>query len=118
MENVLNISYRGVALWIATIAASAAITAHITRSNIPRLPTAAEFPRTGSAINTGNEFMAENAAYRDGLFLGKLARSRGEVAHVSLGRWANESDRAAFRVGYRAGYGMSNGNTEADFTEH
>jgi hypothetical protein len=47
---------------------------------------------------------ATNAAFRDGLYLGKLAAKDGASAHMSLGRWSDESDRVAFIQGYHEGF--------------
>lgn len=47
---------------------------------------------------------ASDAAFRDGLFLGKLDASKRAAQHVSLGRWVTEHDRSSFRSGYEAGY--------------
>jgi ABC-type antimicrobial peptide transport system permease subunit len=45
-----------------------------------------------------------NAAYRDGLFLGRLDVNQGRTAHVCVGRWSAASDRNSFVAGYEAGY--------------
>jgi hypothetical protein len=55
-------------------------------------------------IGRANFEMERNAAFRDGLFQGKLAASRGEEEHLSVGRWNAPEDRAAFAAGYRHGY--------------
>ena len=47
----------------------------------------------------------ESAAYRDGLYLGKMAAERGDAAHVATARWANDSDRAQFTAGYEQAFG-------------
>lgn len=47
---------------------------------------------------------ATNAAYRDGLFLGKLDARSGNKHRVCLGRWGAQSDRVAFASGYEDGY--------------
>jgi len=47
---------------------------------------------------------ANNAAYRDGLFLGSFAARRGDDFHSAAGRWARDEDRDAFTAGYRDGY--------------
>jgi hypothetical protein len=47
---------------------------------------------------------ATNAAFRDGLYLGQLAAKNGTSAHMSLGRWSDESDRTAFIQGYQEGF--------------
>jgi hypothetical protein len=40
------------------------------------------------------------AAYRDGLYVGKLAAQRGEQRLAPVGRWATQTDRDAFLAGY------------------
>jgi len=57
---------------------------------------------------------ATNGAYRDGLFLGRLAARRGDPGHTSVGRWAREADRPAFAAGYQQGYAtVDEGNSQA-----
>lgn len=53
-----------------------------------------------------HEKTAQNSdgAFRDGLYLGKLAANRGAASHVAIGRWATAEDRASFAVGYQQGY--------------
>jgi hypothetical protein len=46
-----------------------------------------------------------DAAFRDGSFLGQLAARNGDAPHMAFGRWATEEDRSAFREGYERGYG-------------
>jgi hypothetical protein len=45
-----------------------------------------------------------DAAYRDGLFLGRFDARQGRSAHVCAGRWSTASDRNSFAAGYEAGY--------------
>jgi hypothetical protein len=40
------------------------------------------------------------AAYRDGLYVGKLVAQRGEQHLAPVGRWATQTDRDAFLAGY------------------
>lgn len=47
--------------------------------------------------------MAGDAAYRDGLFLGKLNRDGRQHMLAPVGRWSTEKDRASFVQGYRQG---------------
>jgi hypothetical protein len=47
----------------------------------------------------------ESAAYRDGLYLGKMAAERGDAAHVATARWASDTDRAQFAAGYEQAFG-------------
>ena len=59
--------------------------------------------QAGSAAGA-DALHASDAAFRDGLFLGRLDAATGAPQHLSVGRWASESDRALFRSGYEAGY--------------
>ena len=54
-----------------------------------------------------NVNQATDGAFRDGLFLGKLAAERGAKSHVAVGRWATVEDRASFTAGYQRGYTQS-----------
>ncbi|HVN19343.1 MAG TPA: hypothetical protein VMU05_11235 [Dongiaceae bacterium] len=48
--------------------------------------------------------MLSNAAYRDGLYLGKLARAAKREMRPPVGRWSRAEDRASFAAGYRLGF--------------
>jgi len=48
--------------------------------------------------------LANDGAYRDGLFLGKLAAERRRPLHPLTGRWSTGQDRASFVAGYRRAY--------------
>lgn len=45
-----------------------------------------------------------DGAFRDGLYLGRLAAQSGGERHVSVGRWATVQDRSSFSAGYEQGY--------------
>ena len=45
-----------------------------------------------------------DAAYRDGLFQGRLAAERGAAGRPSVGRWSGDEERAHFTRGYQQGY--------------
>jgi hypothetical protein len=47
---------------------------------------------------------ATDAAYRDGLFQGKLAADRGHKPIPSVGRWSSGEDRSSFVAGFTQGY--------------
>jgi hypothetical protein len=47
---------------------------------------------------------ATDGAFRDGLYQGEHAASRGSGPHVSTGLWATDKDRASFVTGYEPGY--------------
>lgn len=41
-----------------------------------------------------------NAAYRDGLYQGKLDAEQGRPVHVAVGRWSRTDDRNSYNQGY------------------
>ena len=47
---------------------------------------------------------ANNAPYRDGLYVGRLHAESGRAPKTTTSRWSTEPDRAAFMEGYRQGY--------------
>jgi hypothetical protein len=64
---------------------------------------------TASMLNTDNHNSNQavqnaDAAFRDGLYLGRLAAEAGAEPHVARGRWATLGDRALFSAGYQKGY--------------
>lgn len=48
--------------------------------------------------------LAANGAFRDGLYLGKLAADNGQPRRPPVGRWSTEQERAIFTSGYARGY--------------
>jgi len=46
-----------------------------------------------------------DAAFRDGLYVGRLAAERGSAMRPLIGRWSTERDRVSFALGYRQAYG-------------
>jgi hypothetical protein len=48
--------------------------------------------------------LATDGAFRDGLYLGRLAAEAGRPLRPPVGRWSNPRDRASFAAGYRLGY--------------
>jgi hypothetical protein len=52
-----------------------------------------------------NVLLTNDAAYRDGLYLGKLAHAAKRQMHPPIGRWSTEKDRASFAAGYQQGFG-------------
>jgi len=59
-----------------------------------------------AAANAGvpSEFVTDGA-FRDGLYIGRMAAAEGKPQHPLVGRWSSEKDRASFLAGYLAGYG-------------
>jgi hypothetical protein len=59
-------------------------------------------------LNTNSEArLATDGAFRDGLYLGKLAAESGQPAHPAIGRWSTSQDRTTFLAGYSRGYEQS-----------
>jgi hypothetical protein len=62
------------------------------------------------AINTRTPYhradtqLNSEAAFRDGLYIGRLAAERGQTPRPPIGRWSTEKDRSLFVVGYGRGY--------------
>jgi hypothetical protein len=52
----------------------------------------------------GNLNHHRSGAFRDGLYLGRLAAERGQPRHVASGRWSATEDRTLFTMGYDHGY--------------
>ena len=52
----------------------------------------------------GNVAQITDGAFRDGLYLGRLAAEGGSEPHVAVGRWATAEDRSSFTAGYHRGY--------------
>ncbi len=48
--------------------------------------------------------LASDAAFRDGLYVGKLAAEAGRPLHAPAGRWSKDADRANFVAGFQRGY--------------
>ena len=61
-------------------------------------------PRNARSITTSEASVAADGAFRDGLYLGKLAAASGEQPRLAIGRWSTAQDRLQFAAGYRRGY--------------
>jgi hypothetical protein len=46
----------------------------------------------------------DHGAFRDGLFLGRIAAEAGAMPYIAVGRWSTAEDRASFTAGYQEGY--------------
>jgi hypothetical protein len=57
-------------------------------------------------LRNSNQALAQatDGAFRDGLYLGKLAAESGAGFHVAIGRWATLEDRSSFTAGYERAY--------------
>ena len=65
------------------------------------LATRARAPRATNGVSAEQQ---ADAAYRDGLFLGKLDGRQGREMQPAVCRWNSDKDRASFRAGYENGY--------------
>ncbi len=61
-----------------------------------------------AALNPNAEArLAADGAFRDGLYLGKLAAQASQPQRPAVGRWSTEQDRSMFAAGYHRGYNES-----------
>ena len=67
---------------------------------------------SGSGLANSGLALDADGAFRDGLYLGKLAAASGQPMRVAVGRWSTEQDRATFTAGYQRGYGETRANIE------
>ena len=63
-----------------------------------------EGSKTPRGIQNVDAAMANDGAYRDGLYLGRLSREAKQSMLPPVGRWSTAKDRAAFEQGYRQGF--------------
>ena len=84
--------------WIAIVAASLTFTTHAVQA----ARSTNESPETTvkSSAESRSIDPLMTAAYRDGLYVGKLVAQRGEQRVAPVGRWATQTDRDAFLAGY------------------
>lgn len=87
-----------VGYWIAIVAASLTFTTHAVQA----ARSMNESPETTvkSTAESRSIDPLMTAAYRDGLYVGKLVAQRGEQHVAPVGRWATQTDRDAFLAGY------------------
>src|SRR5258706_1638875 len=71
-------------------------------------------PRTGKSDTNTEALFAADGAFRDGVYLGKLAAESGQRMHTAIGRWSTEQDRSMFTAGYRRGYSDSATSANAE----
>jgi hypothetical protein len=67
---------------------------------------------TINATSSVDARLDSDGAFRDGLYLGKLAAESGQPLSPSVGRWSTDQDRATFSEGYRRGYNESLAHTQ------
>jgi hypothetical protein len=87
-----------VGYWMAIVAATLTFATHAVQA----ARSMNESPKTSvkSAAQSRSIDPLMTAAYRDGLYVGKLVAQRGEQRLAPVGRWATQTDRDAFLAGY------------------
>jgi hypothetical protein len=55
----------------------------------------------GSSVTVAQN---NDAAFRDGFYLGRIAAKAGAAPYIAIGRWSTAEDRASFTSGYQRGY--------------
>jgi len=96
-----NFTYAEVVYFVATLAATVTLSTHV--GQWKRYGNEAAKSATQHTITQASTIGADqrlNAAYRDGLYVGKLTQQRGEARQPSVGRWSTSADRDAFSAGY------------------
>ena len=90
------------AYWVAIIAASLTFTTHaVQRARTMRQTQRTSVKPVAAATSQASSIdPLLTAAYRDGLYVGKLAVQRREQRLAPVGRWATQTDRDAFLAGY------------------
>jgi hypothetical protein len=66
-------------------------------------------PGNAKPTTPSEALLANDGAFRDGLYLGKLAAEGGQQSRLAIGRWSTEQDRSQFAAGYRRGYEQARG---------
>ena len=93
------------AYWIVIAAASLAFTTHAVEGarSMKESPKTSVKPQVVASASTVQPSAIDpqmTAAYRDGLYVGKLVAQRGEQRQAPVGRWATQIDRDTFQAGY------------------
>jgi hypothetical protein len=63
--------------------------------------------QTPAPVQASEAQFSADGAFRDGLYVGKLAAEQGQPMRPSIGRWSTAHDRSTFSAGYRRGYDES-----------
>jgi hypothetical protein len=85
-----------VSTYALAIAACLGTTAMLANSN-----------HTNNPTSNVNARLDGDGAFRDGLYLGRLAAQSGLPLNPEVGRWSTDQDRATFSTGYQRGYNLA-----------
>ena len=91
------------AYWVVIVAASLTFATHVVQGARSMKETSETSVKPQAAATSQSRAInaLSSAAYRDGLYVGKLAAQRGEQRLAPVGRWSAQDDRDAFLVGYQ-----------------
>jgi hypothetical protein len=67
-----------------------------------------------SHVVAGNVNKRTDAAFRDGLFLGRLDAEHGRKPHLTSGRWSTDADRRSFVSAYLQAYREMQGGAASE----
>jgi hypothetical protein len=76
-----------------------------------RLAGKADHAKPASAVDATQE---TEAAFRDGLYLGRLDAENDRKVQPSIGRWNDPKDRVSFLAGYQRGFEGTRATRTAD----
>jgi hypothetical protein len=102
MMNNASTNARG-AYWVVIVAASLTFATHVVQGagSMKETPETSVKPQAAATSQSRAIDPSLTAAYRDGLYVGKLAAQRGEHRLAPVGRWSVQDDREAFLAGYQ-----------------
>jgi hypothetical protein len=91
------------AYWVVIVAASLTSATHVVQGARSMKETPETSGRAQAAATSQSRAIDPllSVAYRDGLYVGKLAAQRGEQRLAPVGRWSAQGDRDAFLAGYQ-----------------
>jgi hypothetical protein len=90
------------AYWLVIVGATLTFATHAGQGarSMKETPETSVKPQVAAASESPGTDATLSAAYRDGLYVGKLAAQRGEQRLAPVGRWSTQNDREAFLAGY------------------
>ncbi len=90
------------AYWLVIVGATLTFATHAVQGarSMKETPETSVKPQAAASESPGTDATL-SAAYRDGLYVGKLAAQRGEQRLAPVGRWSTQNDREAFLAGYQ-----------------
>jgi len=91
------------AYWVVIVAASMTFTTHAVQGarSMKQDAKTSVNPQAAASSQSRGIDATLSAAYRDGLYVGKLAAQRGEKRLAPAARWSAQNDRDAFLAGYQ-----------------